>query len=957
MERRDCGWSGILTRRGVAVAASALVLGACLVMRVLGAKWYALHGNPDYAVVVLMVRHMLAGVDFPVFFYGQPYMGSLEPAFSALLGLFLGPTPFAVCLGTGLMAFAMVVAVHRLAWRIGGPVAAVAASALCLVGPDGYFHYMASPRGGYALGLLLTTMLLHEAVFFGAEEGDAPGVKARRFLPLGLLVGLSFWNFWLTMPAVGVVCVMLLWRLRLRLFRPSVLACGLLGFFAGSLPWWVWNARHGWQSLGATGASPGVRQSIETAVRLFTERLPALFESPGAPGGTWLGLGVLLVLLALALAAAFPRSGGAASLPLRRLLCACFLFLGAFTAAYALSSFGAINSRRYLLPFVPVFATLAGSGIGVLARAAAAATRKTAFGLRAAAGVGILCVVFEVAGRMPDLQHHRRVKTGWHDSARTLASKPELPKEFLADFMHYGVNWATDEEVCAVSPKLYRYAPYFERLENADNPGVLENFRGFDHFLLNTGARSDFIRLPGYRVHFNATPPSFAFGVLPSAGIASMTDSSGRDWKAELTDCNGETIAPLPAADADPACELTIAFKEPVAVCGLRVISRARHAMESWGVEGRTDAGGAWRELSGMYRETGYYWSGDRFYFAGIAHRSQKVFPETQVLELRVKMPLHPSCPGVSFETVQILTADGPRAAFDLAAAARRIQDAGVTRVFADRWHARELHRLSGGALWTSRQTVETERNALETVRVPREANVAVVVEDALAAVTHEAFREAGAAAETFSVGGLTVFRLVPETSGAEEKADLMFYSGMLHADRVPALPKTAFAAKASFFGGGLVLRGISDFRRLDAAGSRVAIELAWEVEPGFLFPNNLAVFVHGLDESGRIVCQVDEGLSPDLNPYHERLGTAFSSVHKLSVPAAAEQKPVRLELGLLELGFLPRRAKPDTDLEVDDRQVVLPVSFSDAAPAQARDDLKRKGEKRKGSENAAVDR
>ena len=52
MERRDCGWSGILTRRGVAVAASALVLGACLVMRVLGAKWYALHGNPDYAVAL-----------------------------------------------------------------------------------------------------------------------------------------------------------------------------------------------------------------------------------------------------------------------------------------------------------------------------------------------------------------------------------------------------------------------------------------------------------------------------------------------------------------------------------------------------------------------------------------------------------------------------------------------------------------------------------------------------------------------------------------------------------------------------------------------------------------------------------------------------------------------------------------------------------------------------------------
>lgn len=925
------------TSRKVTVVASAMVLGACLVMRVLGAKWYALHGNPDYAVVVLMIRHMLAGIDFPVFFYGQAYMGSLEPAFSALLGILLGPTPFAVCLGTGLMAFAMIVAVFRLAWRIGGPVAAVAASALCLIGPDGYFHYMASPRGGYALGLLLTVLLLHEAVFFGTDERDTREVNARRFLPLGLMVGVGFWNFWLTMPAVGVVCVMLLWRLRLRLFRPAVLAWGLLGFFAGSLPWWVWNVRHDWESLGSAGASPGIRQSLRTAVVLFTERLPGLFENPGAPGGVRVGLAVLLVLLALAMVAAvFPWRGGAASLSHRRLLCACFLYLGAFTAAYALSSFGTINSYRYLLPFVPVFATLAGSGIGVLTRAVFAVPRSWAWWFRVASGVGIYCILFDVAGRVPDLQHHRRVKTGWHESALALASTPGLPKAFMGDFMHFGVNWATDEEVCAVSPKLYRYAPYFERLENAENPGVLENFRGFDHFLLNTGARSEFLKIPGYRVHFNATPPWVAFGVLSPDKIASMIDASGRDWKAELTDCNGETIAPLLPVGAETGCELTIAFKEPVAVCGLRVVNRTRHAMEFWGVEGRTAVDGPWRELSGMYRETGYYWSGERFYFGGIAHRSQKVFPATEVVELRVKMPVHYSCSGIIFETFQVLTPAGPRTAFDLESVARWIQEAGITRVFADRWHARELHRLSGGAIWTSRQTVETERNVLGTVSVPREADVAVAVEDALADITRQALREADAEAEAFSVGGMTIFRLVPDPSGGVGKPDLMFYAGMLHADQVPALPKNAFDVEVSFFGGGLILRGISDFRRLDTDGTRVAIELAWEVAPGFLFPNNLAVFLHGLDASGRIVCQVDEALHPDLNPFHERLGTGFTSVHQLSAPAAMEQRPVRLELGLLELGLLPRRVRPETAFEVDRRRVVLPIGFSDAAPALA---------------------
>ncbi len=933
MERRDCGWSGILTRRGGAFAASALVLGACLVMRVLGAKWYALHGNPDYAVVVLMVRHMLAGVDFPVFFYGQAYMGSLEPAFSALLGLFLGPTPFAVCLGTGLMAFAMIVAVHRLAWRVGGPLAAVAASALCLIGPDGYFHYMASPRGGYALGLLLTVLLLHEAVFFGAGDGDAQGVKARRFLPLGFLVGLCFWNFWLTMPAVGVVCVMLLWRLRLRLFRPSVLACGLLGFFAGSLPWWIWNARNGWQSLGATGGSPGLRQSIRTAVVLFTEHLPALFARPGAPGGTRLVLASLLALLVLAVvAAAFAGRGDEASRRMRRLFCACVLYLGAFAAAYSLSSFGTINSRRYLLPFVPVFAVFAGAGIGALARAAASAPRKQARWLRAAAGIALLCAVLEEAGRVPDLKYHRHAKTTWHDSAQALNAHPGLPPEFIADFIHYGINWATDEEVCAVSPLLYRYAPYFERLENADNPGVLENFRGFDHFLSNTCGRAEFLKIPGLRVHYDATPPEGTRTALPAGRIAAMTDASGRDWRAELADRNGETFAELRRQDGSRTCELIVAFAEPTAVCGLRAVNRPRHAMGAWSVEGRADPDGEWRALSGMFQETAYYWSGPRFYYAGAAQRREKVFPQALVRELRVRMQIHPSCLGVFLETLQVMTPAAPVPAPDMAAVVRRIQEARITRVFADRWHAREIHRLTGGAVWTSRAVAGGDSSVTWIEPVD---GVAVAVADAEAGTVREALLEAGAEAEVFTAGGLTVFKLTPPPRAPVWHADLMFYAGMLHADRPPMLPKSTVATDASFLGGGLVLRGVTGFRRLDVGGANWAIELAWETKPGFVFPNNLNLFLHALDESGRIACQVDVRFWPDLNPHQGPMGTAFSTVLHLHVPEHAAGDPLRLALGVLELGLIPRRANPVTALEVDQRRVVLPMRVADAAQSE----------------------
>ncbi len=922
-----------MTSRSVAiVCTSALVLGACLVMRVLGAKWYAYHGNPDYAVVVVMVRHILAGVDFPVFFYGQPYMGSLEPAFSALLGLFLGPTPFAVCLGTGLMAFVMILAVYRLSLRIGGPVAAVAASALCLIGPIGYFHYMASPRGGYALGLLLTVLLIHEAVFLGTEDTQAQGLKSRRFLPLGFIVGLSFWNFWLTIPAVGVVCVMLFWRLRLKLFRLSVLGWSLLGFMLGSLPWWIWNARHGWMSLSGSSSSVNIQKAIHTAVLLLTEKLPDLFANSAVLGGGRLRLAPALVLMLLSLATAVvPWRGGETSHRFRRLLCACLLYLGIFTLGYALSPFGTVNSHRYLLPFVPIFAVLAGCGVGCLVRSAANARRGKAIALFAMAAIGGLCIILNVVGHIPDLKDHRRDKAGLYNAAQGLVGHSDLPKEYFADFIHYGINWATDEAICAVSPKLYRYAPYFDRLEQSENPGVLDNFRGFDHFLSNTLARADFRMIPGFQVHYNATRGPQMLGELPSAKIASMTDPAGRDWKTELTDYNGETFAALYQTGIDRECELVITFAEPVKVCGLRAVNRSRHAMDSWAVEGRSEADGEWRELSGMFRETGYYWSGKRFYYGGIAHRSQKIFAATEVLELRVTLPLHRSCCGVFFETVRVLTPWDSEVVLDMPAAVKRIRDEGIVRVFADRWYAQELHRLSAGALWTSRETVKTGFDVSEAVCIPHEEGVAVAVEDALAETSREALREAGAEAEAFSEGGLTVFKLIPKPRAAEWKADLMFYSGMLHADRAPDLPEAAFESDATFFGGGLALRGVIALRRLDAHGSQVEIELGWEVMPGFIFPNNLGLFVHGLDESGRIACQLDERFMPDLDVYHKSLGTAFTTVHQMVVPEAATQKPVRLALGILKLGFHPKRARPETSLDVDGRRVLLPVMLSDA--------------------------
>ncbi len=102
----------------------------------------------------LMASHMAEGRAWPVFFYGQAYMGSLEPMLGALFCLLFGTSAFAVALGTGLSAFLLTLVAWRMARALAGPWAALYAAALFATVSPAFAAYMADPRGGYAMALL-----------------------------------------------------------------------------------------------------------------------------------------------------------------------------------------------------------------------------------------------------------------------------------------------------------------------------------------------------------------------------------------------------------------------------------------------------------------------------------------------------------------------------------------------------------------------------------------------------------------------------------------------------------------------------------------------------------------------------------------------------------------------------------------------------------------------------------
>ena len=101
-----------------------LLIGGLIVLGVVARvyKAWTIQFSPDsdHGVVYLMAKHMAEGRDFPAFFYGQPYMGSLEPACGALMCRLFGVSSFQVCLGTVLAGIALLPLLYMWGREAGG---------------------------------------------------------------------------------------------------------------------------------------------------------------------------------------------------------------------------------------------------------------------------------------------------------------------------------------------------------------------------------------------------------------------------------------------------------------------------------------------------------------------------------------------------------------------------------------------------------------------------------------------------------------------------------------------------------------------------------------------------------------------------------------------------------------------------------------------------------------------
>jgi 4-amino-4-deoxy-L-arabinose transferase-like glycosyltransferase len=251
-----------------------LLLVAAVVRGVFIAHWYLLP-NSDQAMVGLMARRILSG-ERPIFYWGQPYNGTLESYLTALVyklggrdyaALHVAPLAFSL-----LFIATMIALAHRLyGWGI-----ALLTGAYLAVGPGELISYSIEPGYNYLQAMAWGTLAL--VLLLGLETGAWWRVPAA-----AMALGLGVWAQPLMavyLPPVLITGLAALWQRRPRP-SPPVLATALATLIAAGAALWpilAYNLQTRWATVRFLLSRPEhTHVSLLTSIaRLFLWAFPVL---------------------------------------------------------------------------------------------------------------------------------------------------------------------------------------------------------------------------------------------------------------------------------------------------------------------------------------------------------------------------------------------------------------------------------------------------------------------------------------------------------------------------------------------------------------------------------------------------------------------------------------------------------------------------------------------------------
>jgi 4-amino-4-deoxy-L-arabinose transferase-like glycosyltransferase len=651
----------------------------------------------DAAIPMLMAKHMAEGLPPTVFYYGQAYMGSLEPMISALFVLFLGPTAFANCAGTALLGASVLVLVFMLARDIAGPRAGCFAVATMMTTSNAMFYYSTHPRGGYMTLLTLGLLTVLFANRFSMQALHRQTASTTNLMLAGFFGGLGWWNNQMMIVYLVVAAIVVLPATPF-VFRRGTFLWAALAFIVGSLPWWIWNALNDWGTFSFSSSFGQL--SFRNGIMLFFQTVPSMLGY--TPLDQPLNQVRLIALIACLCMAFFTlcsrwRHEGWRS-PSAIPILSMFLTVTVMALFYANSHFARLQTPRYIIPILPACAVLCGIAIHTVWDGRRMVWRGAALALLVA--VIPSSTYFTAAA----VQSQKQQRTQW-EQVNQLADflQPISGGVILGDFLMNWINIATQEKAIVVNAPDEAYAPYNRRATIAKEQVFLNNFRNIRDHLMATQANWEESMIAGYNLTHAITPPPDSWNYLSRTHIDTIADlTTQTDLTETLTDLNLETEASI-SIPPDRPYTLEWKLTEPRDLCGLVLMNPGTRGLTRVRIE-LQHGSNRWVSAGPEYRLNPYFWSGPRLYIGGLAYQQEVRFssPAEGVTGLRLHMSSAKEQDLQLSEflllekqtdenTVRVTTKPWPDA--ELERLGQFIRDQQIGRMYAPRWITESLHQ------------------------------------------------------------------------------------------------------------------------------------------------------------------------------------------------------------------------------------------------------------------------
>lgn len=670
----------------------ALVFILILVMRVHHAWVSRFSTDADRDIAQLMCKHVAEGREWPVFFYGQSYMGSLEPLCGALFCKLFGTSSFTAALGTAIPSVLIALFTWLITRAMAGPWAALYAAAFFVTCSPAFSAYMANPRGGYSTSGALAVWCLYLGALMACREFRREPVPIWWYAALGLLAGAAWWTSAIVVSALVTAALMLLVGLRGRVFKLGILA-GLGGFLVGAAPWLIWNAQNKWDSLSMSSSVGAVR--FKDSVPWMLHRVwdvAGLGKPDWSPG---LLAGLLLVLAVTGLVRPVRDAIRQKNVTPLFFIATVVVYTALFIATYVSSSFARIETLRYLLPLVPVLAILTGLVIDLFTR-------------RLPWPIHVLVLIALISAQLVAGQY--RLKT--EDSQRANRTRAmdfgaqAKQAGYDAVFAWYGLHWinfASGEAVPVIDPNGERYVGYARQGLLAERPAWLSNPNGLSTFLQYTASPHQTSPSPlGGLIH-SVLPPNDAWTLVDPSRIVRITAQDGTDLRELVADGNltskwrGDSSQQVPS-------EFVVQLNEPTTLRGLKLYSAEDAYPLYMAVDGRTDDDASWLEIQASHYVNGYHWSGPLIYWENLYYTVESRFEPVTVRALRIRFPPSPKRPSyrVRLAEITLLADDSTRTNTARVPPNREVEDLlailreeGTTELLANRWVSDRLAALT----------------------------------------------------------------------------------------------------------------------------------------------------------------------------------------------------------------------------------------------------------------------